>query len=69
MDFVRNFPFFSIMLSMFAGILCSILPRRAARWVNLGAVGTIGVLSAGLLGYLLKTGESYTYLMGHFPAP
>ena len=69
MDFVRNFPFFSIMLSMFAGILCSILPRRAARWVNLGAVGTIGALSAGLLGYLLKTGESYTYLMGHFPAP
>ena len=69
MDFVRNFPFFSIMLSMFAGILCSILPRRAARWVNLGAVGTIGALSAGLLGYLLETGESYTYLMGHFPAP
>ena len=69
MDFVRNFPFFSIMLSMFSGIVSPMLSGRAAKWVNRAAVTVIGILSFILLGYLVKTGESYTYMMGHFPAP
>ncbi|MDE6063387.1 MAG: sodium:proton antiporter, partial [Lachnospiraceae bacterium] len=69
MDFIRNFPFFSIMLSMFAGIVSSVLPARAAKWVNRVVITVVGVLSLILLGYLLDTGESYVYMMGHFPAP
>lgn len=69
MDFIKNFPFFSIMLSMFSGTLCSILPRKAAKWVNTIVMVVIGILSFVLLGYLLNTGESYIYMMGHFPAP
>lgn len=69
MDFVQNFPFFSIMLSMFSGILSSILPAGAAKWLNRMVITIIGGLSFVLLCYLAVTGESYTYMMGHFPAP
>ena len=69
MDFIQNFPFFSIMLSMFSGTVCSVLPRRAARWVNTLMISLIGVLSFVLLSYLVVRGESYVYMMGHFPAP
>ncbi len=69
MDFIKNFPFFSIMISMFSGIVSSVLPEKAAKWMNRVAITVIGVLSLGLLLYLLGTGESYVYMMGHFPAP
>ena len=69
MDFVQNFPFFSIILSMFSGIISSILPGKAAKWVNTIVIITIGFLSFILLGYTCVTGTSYTYMMGHFPAP
>lgn len=69
MHFVQNFPFFSIILSMFSGIVSSVLPARAAKWVNTVLIGAVGVMSAVLLGFLTVTGESYTYMMGHFPAP
>ncbi|MDE6977753.1 MAG: sodium:proton antiporter [Lachnospiraceae bacterium] len=69
MDFIQNFPFFSIMLSMFSGTVCSVLPRRAARWVNTLMISLIGGLSFVLLSYLVVRGESYVYMMGHFPAP
>ncbi len=69
MDFIQNFPFFSIILSMFSGTVCSVLPRKAARWVNTLVVSLVGILSLVLLVYLIGTGESYTYMMGHFPAP
>lgn len=69
MDFVQNFPFFSIILSMFSGIISSVLPRKAARWVNTIMIILVGILSSILLFYMIGRGSSYTYMMGHFPAP
>ena len=69
MDFVQNFPFFSIMLSMFSGTVCSVLPRKAAKWVNTIVISVVSVLSLILLVYLIGKKESYVYMMGHFPAP
>ncbi len=69
MRFVQNFPFFSIILSMFAGIVSSVLPPRAAKWLNTALIVTVGILSAVLLAYLTGTGEPFVYWMGHFPAP
>ena len=69
MAFVQNFPFFSIILSMFSGTICSVLPGKIAKWVNTAVITVVGVLSAILLVYLMGTGQSYTYMMGHFPAP
>lgn len=69
MSFVQNFPFFSIILSMFGGIVSAVLPRNAAKWFNTFIISAVGVMSGVLLIFLLQTGESYTYMMGHFPAP
>lgn len=69
MAFVQNFPFFSIVLSMFAGTVSSVLPEKAAKYLNMAVIITVGAMSAVLLGFTIQTGESYTYMMGHFPAP
>ena len=70
MEFVQNVPFFSIMLSMFSGIISSVLPGKIARRVNSAMICLVGVLSAWLLLWLARSGiGSYTYMMGHFPAP
>jgi len=69
MDFIQNFPFFSIILSMFSGTISSILPEKAAKWLNSIVIAIVAGLSLVLLIYLFGTGESYTYMMGHFPAP
>lgn len=69
MDFVQNFPFFSIILSMFSGTISSVLPAKAAKWLNTVVIGAVGIMSAVLLVYLCGRSESYVYMMGHFPAP
>ena len=69
MDFIRNFPFFSIIICMFLGIISSVLSGKKDRNLCFGAVGIVAVLSVSVLFYTVQTGESYTYMMGHFPAP
>ena len=70
MEFVQNVPFFSIMASMFSGIVSAILPARWARRLNAAMIITVGVMSAWLLGFMIHSDlGSYTYMMGHFPAP
>lgn len=69
MDFVCNFPFFSILISLFSGTICSVLPEKAVKAVNRIVIVTVGIMSGILLLYLLGTGESFVYWMGHFPAP
>lgn len=70
MEFVQNMPFFSIMISMFSGIVSAVLPGKAARRVNAWMITIVGVMSAWLLIWLTQSGiGSYTFMMGHFPAP
>lgn len=69
MDFIKNFPFFSIMLSMFSGIVTSMLPRKAAKWLNSIMITVVFLLSLTVLWYTNKTGSYFVYMMGHFPAP
>lgn len=69
MDFVRNFPFISIILSLFSGPLSSILSGKWAKRLNTAVIVIIGVMSACVLGYVIGTGEEFIYYMGHFPAP
>ncbi|MGN0355569.1 MAG: complex I subunit 5 family protein [Muricoprocola sp.] len=69
MAFVQNVPFFSIILSMFSGIVSSMLPKRAAKWLNTAVITIVGAMSAWLLTYMIQVGGSYTFMMGHFPAP
>lgn len=69
MAFVQNVPFFSIMLSMFSGIVSSVLSGKAAKRLNTAVILIIGAASAWLLAWLTQTGGSFTFMMGHFPAP
>lgn len=69
MAFVQNFPFMSILLSLFSGPLCSILDGKWARRVNMAVISVIGIMSALVLGNVISAGRPYVYLMGHFPAP
>ena len=69
MDFIRNFPFFSIIICMFSGIISSVLSGKKARNLCFGAVSIVMILSFCVLVYTVCTGKAYTYMMGHFPAP
>lgn len=69
MQFVQNVPFFSIMLCMISGIVSAMLPSRVAKWVTVCLGGVVAVLNGWLTAFLADYGQSYVYLMGHFPAP
>lgn len=70
MAFVQNVPFFSIMISMFSGTISSVLPGKYARRLNAAMITVVGAMSAWLLVWLIQSNTgSYTYMMGHFPAP
>ncbi|MCQ2524390.1 MAG: sodium:proton antiporter [Lachnospiraceae bacterium] len=69
MQFVQNFPFFCIILTLFSGSVCAVLKSKPARIVNTILITIVGILNACVLAFEIKTGESYTYMMGHFPAP
>lgn len=69
MDFVQNFPFMSIIISLFAGPLSSVLSGKWAKRLNLAVITVIGIMSAIVLAFVTGTGHEYIYTMGHFPAP
>lgn len=70
MPFVYNVPFFSIMLSMVAGVCLTLFKSgRAALRVTQGVAGVICALSVWLTVDLLRTNQSFIYTMGHYPAP
>lgn len=69
MDFIWNFPLFSIVLCLFSGVISSVLSGKAAKYLSWGLVSLVSLLSAGVLYYTIVTGQSFTYMMGHYPAP
>ncbi len=69
MDFIRNFPFFCIILCMVSAVITFVLKSKAARIWTIILVSVVGVMSAVTLWYVCQTGESYVYYMGHFSAP
>lgn len=69
MENIRNFPCLSILLAMFSAIISSALKGNGARRLNTFVVTAVGCLSAATLYLTYTTGESYVYVMGHFPAP
>lgn len=69
MEFLRNFPCFSLILSMCASIISSGLNAKWARRLNIFVISAIGVLSAVTLYFTFVTNQCYVYKMGRFPAP
>ncbi len=69
MALVQNFPFFSILLCMFSGIVTSVLNHRAARYLTILVAFLVFAMSAALWQFTSHMQGSYTFMMGHFPAP
>lgn len=69
MDIIRNFPLFSIVLSLFSGVLCMLLKKKTALIYTCIYEGILICMAAAVLWYTWHTGGSFTYTMGEFPAP
>ena len=69
MEFVQNFPFFCIILSMSSAIISFVMNGRIAKYIHVAMVTAVLILSLATLSFVAGTGESYTFMMGHFPAP
>ena len=69
MDFITNFPLFTIVLSLFSGVLCYMLKGKTARKYTICYEFFLIVLVGAVLIYTVRTQEAFTYVMGEFPAP
>ena len=69
MTLAQNFPFFSIILCLFAGVLTSILKQKSAMAVTFLVSGIVLALSAFTLVLTMQLDNAYPFMMGHFPAP
>ena len=69
MTLVQNFPFAAIMLCLAGGVTCVVLRPRGAAALGTGLSAALTVMMAFVLHATISSGESYNYLMGHFPAP
>ncbi|MBQ8953842.1 MAG: sodium:proton antiporter, partial [Clostridia bacterium] len=65
----QNIPFFCILLCIASASFTSVLPRRAARALCLAVILAVIVMGMALIGPIMRLGEPYTFMMGHFPAP
>ena len=65
----QNIPFFCILLPLGSAAMTSVLkPKLARRWTFI-VLCLLVTLSAVLTAIMSRYGQSYTFMMGHFPAP
>lgn len=69
MQFVQNFPFFCILLTLMGAVASSVMSSRMARRTTLFLILADLAMNVSVMIYTLQTGDSYAYKMGHFPAP
>ena len=69
MSLIQSFPFFTVMITLFGGVISLAFGPKAARRLCVFLIFVSCVMSFVLLEYCLNTGKSFPYMMGHFPAP
>lgn len=69
MEFVQNFPLFSIILTILGGPACAVVKRTWAKTVSFIILALSLAMSLSVFVFCLRSGTSYVYYMGHFPAP
>lgn len=69
MALVQNFPFLTIVFSLTCGVFCAIFNGNTAKKLCVGWLVLTFIMSASVLAFTIKTGESYVYLMGRWSAP
>ena len=65
----RSIPFACILLPLAAAAPTSVLKGRGARRAALGVLAVETLLSLLFVPFMIRFDGSYTYMMGHFPAP
>jgi len=69
MNLIHNFPAFTILISLLcSGIGFAVKKGAKARCLTLSLLALCGVMNLLTLGYCIENG-TFTYIMGHFPAP
>ncbi len=69
MELWQSLPLVSIILPLFAAAVVSVLRGKAARAFCLAVLTAETLLSTYFLVRIREYGQSYTYPMGHYPAP
>ena len=69
MSFCLNFPLFMIVASLICSVVSTLLNHKFSRYLSLLLSFCCVVLNATLFVYVLKSEQSFVYLMGHFPHP
>ncbi len=69
MELWQNIPFFCILLSLASAAFTSVLPQKHARRTVFIVISAVVVMSIILIVKIIPYGTSYTYMMGHYPAP
>ena len=65
----QNLPFAMILLPLASASLTSVLKGTAARRTALAVMMLVSLMAAAFVPLMGQYGQSYTYSMGHFPAP
>ncbi len=69
MELWQNIPFFCILLSLASAAFTSVLPQKHARRTVFVVITAVVIMSAYLIIRIVPYGTSYTFMMGHYPAP
>lgn len=69
MNFVQNYPFFSIVLSLLCAVVSFIVPARWGRRLTYFLLCASLYMQTHLLVFCAANHFSYSYMMGHYPAP
>ena len=69
MQLWQNLPFAMILLPLASASLTSILKGKAARRTAIVVITAVTAMAAAFVILMRGYGQSYTYMMGHFPAP
>lgn len=70
MEFIKNFPFITIVLSLFCSVICYAFKDKKARFVSYFLLILSAFMSSSVLIYNFTTEPGYfAYRMGHYDAP
>ena len=69
MELWQSIPFACILLPLASAAITSILGRNVARRVCTAVILITTLLCTALVALMVPYGQSYTYMMGHYPAP
>ncbi len=65
----QNLPFAMILLPLASASLTSILKGKAARRAAIAVITLVSIMAAALCVLMARFDNSFTFMMGHFPAP